>query len=520
MKLGNYTGCLEKECVPKYEGELGFRDFEAFNQALLGRQAWRIVQEPDLLLAHILKGRYYHKSTFLEAVAGSRPSWWWRSILYGRDLVRQGLRWKVGSGCMINPFMDPWIPNTVNSRPVLNFSNPISYIPSTVADLFNCGRWDLEKINSIFDKHTVQQILSIPLSFEGVEDKLIWKLSTSGAYTVHSGYEVASGKFTTLQVFRPSSLYDECFWKKIWNLPVQPKLRIFLWKIFRGVLPIRDNLAKKFTIQSKCPVCLEEVESNEHLFMKYIMARKLARLINLQIDTFEHDCVAYSGRKLFKMDQRIQIRVVLMWWRLWKSRNIVLFQKAQLLPKILAKQFLAQLNEFEVWFSLNQDQKINQKVPRPLQISLRDSHLPFDFSIKVDGAISKEIGEAIGFMVLDSLGDIFFPGGKSFQGNLDPFTIESIALRESLKWCLQVRIREVLVEGDPESVNKRVLDNKSLHPIAGAIIQEIRILVTKFIRFKYNAIPRTKNQMAHNVAKFTLSFLPDSSPLINLTLFA
>ncbi|CAN1786686.1 Uncharacterized mitochondrial protein AtMg00310, partial [Linum perenne] len=153
--------------------------FESFSQALLGTQTWRIVQEPDLLLARILKGRYYPKSTFLEVLVGSRPSWGWRSILHGIELVRQGLRWQVGSGCMINPFMDPWIPNILNSRPVLNFSNPISFIPSTVADLFNCGRWDLETINSIFYKHTVQQILSIPLSLEGVDDRLIWKIFTS-----------------------------------------------------------------------------------------------------------------------------------------------------------------------------------------------------------------------------------------------------------------------------------------------------------------------------------------------------
>ncbi|CAN1126295.1 Uncharacterized mitochondrial protein AtMg00310, partial [Linum perenne] len=440
----------KRMCVPKYEGGLGFRDIEAFIQALLGRQAWRIVQEPDLLLARILKGRYYPKSTLLDVVAGSRPSWGRRSILHGRELVRQGLRWQVGSGCMINPFIDPWIPNTVNSRAVLHFSNPISFIPSSVADLVNSGSWDLEKNNSVFYKHTIQQILSIPLSFEGVDDKLIWKFSSSGAYTVRSGYEVASGKFTSLQVFRPYSLYDEGFWKKIWNLPVKPKLRIFLWKIFRGVIPIRENLARKFTIQAECPVCLEEVESNEHLFMKCIMVRKLARLINIQIGTFEHDCVAYSWRKLFKLDLRTQIRVVFMWWRLWKSRNIVLFQKAQVHPEILAKQFIAQFNEFEVWFSRNQQHKSSQKVHRPIQNSLRDSHLPFDFLIKVDGAISKEIGGDIGFVVLDSLGGIFFARGKSFQGILDPFTIESITVRESLKWCLQVGIGEVLVEGDAE----------------------------------------------------------------------
>jgi len=55
----------EKLIKPKAHGGLGIRDIQAFNKALLAKQAWRIITKPDCLLSRILRGKYCTKASFL-----------------------------------------------------------------------------------------------------------------------------------------------------------------------------------------------------------------------------------------------------------------------------------------------------------------------------------------------------------------------------------------------------------------------------------------------------------------------
>jgi hypothetical protein len=88
----------ERMCVGKRDGGMGFRHHDDFNQALLAKQAWRLVTSPESLCAKVLRARYYKQGSIMDAKCPKRGSYTWRSILYGRDLLKEGLIWRVGDG--------------------------------------------------------------------------------------------------------------------------------------------------------------------------------------------------------------------------------------------------------------------------------------------------------------------------------------------------------------------------------------------------------------------------------------
>jgi hypothetical protein len=92
----------EQLSKPKSEGGLGFRDLYGFNLAMLARQGWRMLMNPESLCAKVLKARYFPNSSILQATATPGISYSWRSILKGINLLKEGLIWRIGDGAKVN----------------------------------------------------------------------------------------------------------------------------------------------------------------------------------------------------------------------------------------------------------------------------------------------------------------------------------------------------------------------------------------------------------------------------------
>ena len=83
-------------------GGMGFRDLALFNDSLLAKQAWRLLNKKTSLFYKVFKARFFPSSSIMEAADSRLDSYAWKSILKGRDVLLRGARWRVGSGENIN----------------------------------------------------------------------------------------------------------------------------------------------------------------------------------------------------------------------------------------------------------------------------------------------------------------------------------------------------------------------------------------------------------------------------------
>lgn len=158
-------------CKKKCDGGLGFRDLHDFNIALLGKQCWRIITQPDKV-SQLLKARYFSNSNFFEAKIGANPSFVWRSFMEAQSLVKLGYIWRVGSGTSINVWADAWLPDRDN--PCVTSSCVAGLENLTVNRLILAdGSWDLSLLDSIFMERDKSLILAIPLSTRLPMDQLV-----------------------------------------------------------------------------------------------------------------------------------------------------------------------------------------------------------------------------------------------------------------------------------------------------------------------------------------------------------
>jgi hypothetical protein len=178
----------EKLGESKHGGGMGFRELDSFNLALLAKQGWRILQNPDSLVAKILKEKYFPDVPFLEACVGSRPSYVWRSIAQSRHLLEAGLFWRVGNGLQISILKDKWLPDCCTV--LVQSPMFVLHLEAKVSELIDptTRKWNEHLISSIFSPSEVERICSIPLSPLMPRDRLVWAGSKQGLFTVRSAY--------------------------------------------------------------------------------------------------------------------------------------------------------------------------------------------------------------------------------------------------------------------------------------------------------------------------------------------
>ncbi|XP_060959153.1 uncharacterized protein LOC133030431 [Cannabis sativa] len=484
----------KKLCRSKKEGGLGFRSLTHFNQALLAKQAWRILQQPNSTVSKILSARYFPHSSFLDSSTEHSPSFVWRSICWGKELLHKGLISKIGNGQNTSTTRDHWIPGLCQV-PIL------SHVPDTVASfILPSSSWDLVSLQRCFLPHVVEQILSIPLPLSPCPDEFIWEHSQSGIYTAKSGYHISFSCSPSSDI--PSSSKPSPWWKNLWHLPLPAKVKHFAFRATNSTLPTAKNLAHRKIIPSPvCDRCGGMEESVSHAlfycrsvrrvwkgtqFYPYIFANSLEILF--------HDIVDMIYFSLTKKDVEIFLCTA---WLVWYNRNKAL--KNQTHDPDHAIFSLAQ--------SFLEDYHSSQRAPspsRPRQTSGPSSWTPPAaglLKLNVDAALSQAARKAgFGGIIRNSDGLVVAAIAQPHSGGGSVPTLEAKSLLSALQWCINEHFLVQEVETDCKAITDALSGHKEDMSVFGDIIKQIKNTLSYFPAARLCHINRDANILADKLA--------------------
>lgn len=345
----------DKMTLPKEVGGLGVRDFQAFNDAFLGKLSWRILNNPDILLSRVLLRKYSSTESFLDVTEKSAISHGWRGVLIGRDLLKENLGWIVGNGTSISIWNEPWLSLSQQLSPTGPATEETSNF--TVSDLFNEHErtWNVTTIKPVLPQWE-QSIVNIKPSLSEAPDKRIWLGTNNGIYTTNSGYHIALKRRRELDGIQTRS--DQIQWSKgVWNLQIAPKVKFFLWKTFQQALPVGEVLVHRHILSDNlCKRC-GTPESINHLFLHCNFAREVWRaapfagavdisgLIDLKdvwLNLCGKTCLPPTGLTEGSLAPWIL-------WQIWSARNQIIFNgKNWTAEESLTKAIAREWNQSQV----------------------------------------------------------------------------------------------------------------------------------------------------------------------------
>lgn len=172
-------------------GGIGFRDVELFNLALLARQVWRLLQDPESLSARVLRARYFPEGNILDAALGAHPSQVWRSLMEGKELLVLGLIKRIGSGTDTRIWEDNWLPRDYKLKLICTISPDPPQLVSELIDA-TTRTWNKQVLIEHFVSPDVDIIMNIPLSLRVQRDFWAWHYDRRGVFTVRSAYKMIS----------------------------------------------------------------------------------------------------------------------------------------------------------------------------------------------------------------------------------------------------------------------------------------------------------------------------------------
>ncbi|CAN1787158.1 Putative ribonuclease H protein At1g65750 [Linum perenne] len=452
----------ERLCLKKEKGGMGFKDLRGFNMAM------------------IFKSKYFPHGDFLSATPGGSPSFAWKGI------------WRL----------------TPNTSPVAGLEE------LTVCDLWIPGtkEWDVGLIKELFQQEDVEAILRIPMTHGDEEDRIIWHYGQLGEYSIKTAYKL----YMASAVGR-EGLRSQGNWNAIWKLQLPPKVKHFLWRLARGVLPLRRNLwLRRISVPGECGLCGQEAENEFHVFLHCAVAADCWSEAGL-LTNIQNSGADGGGFKEWMLKvcsewrkEKVGIWAVVL-WSIWWERNQRVWKGESRTARLIVDAGINAKAEWEVARGIADRPQGSEEERRWMCESW---HMPPVGKVKCNIDASFRAHErkwGCGMVIRDHEGGLVVCRTFWQEGCLTVREGEAIGLLKTLEWVVERGYVELLIEVDSSVVVAAVMSHTEDLTEFGRIIAMCRRVFNSYPQLQVRSVRRNRNRVADVLAHQSFSL---ASPFV------
>ncbi|KAL5792216.1 hypothetical protein ACOSP7_000810 [Xanthoceras sorbifolium] len=348
------------------------------------------------------------------------------------------------------------------------------------------GAWNSELVRSSFAPIDADCILSLPTSMRSCPDKLLWHYSKDGKYSVKSGYWLASS-LAQDGASSSSSSAGSSWWKFLWGLNILAKVRMFVWRACRNLLPTRSLLAARRVLGGSGSLVEPKAA--------------VPFLAGLRLPTtgsfFDFILACFSRLLVHEME----LLLVLL-WRFWFRRNRTVHSAPLLSVEDTvdwSKMFLA---DFQAVVA----------VPSVRCGLVAERWLaPSPGWVKINSDVAVDVrGRRLGFGVVfrDFAGKVLVSYTSLLLGLFSSDIGEALAILYGLRLAVDLGLFSVCVESDAASIVKQLSSRDSPCSDIGLILDDILSLAVNLSSISFLSVRRCANKVAHGLAKLALWHQP------------
>ena len=237
-----------------------------FNLAFIAKLGWNLLSNSNCLWVKQLLSKYIKYEDFLFSPLPSTTSWLWKGIQKIKPIISAGACLRVSH-----------FSSSIFGFPQFPPSGLGPNIRSTgICPLFRL--W-ISLTLSVLAGRPLQSMLCLILyrlmKFLSFVPLLTLVPNLFGLLLLQDIWPLLRPVVSLLPTPVPLPvLFPPFFWKSIWKLNLNDRLKLFLWKIAWNILPTMERLGQLFPISdTHCPLCKVADDSLSHLFFECFFAR-------------------------------------------------------------------------------------------------------------------------------------------------------------------------------------------------------------------------------------------------------